>query len=43
MKKNKIVLLLDDTLKRKLDAKRREGFTLNGYIRSVLERALESP
>jgi hypothetical protein len=43
MKKKKIVLLLDATLKQKLDAKRREGFSLNGFIRATLERALKSP
>jgi hypothetical protein len=44
MKKNrKIVLLLDDDLKRRLDQKKREGYTLNGFIRFTLERALKSP
>lgn len=36
----KLVLFLDDDLKRRLDTKRDEGFTLNGYVRSLLTKAL---
>lgn len=43
MMKKKIVLLLDNDLKRRLDKKRHQGFTINGYIRSVLQQALKSP
>jgi hypothetical protein len=42
MMKNKIVLLVSNDLKKRLDQKKREGYSLNGYIRSVLERALKS-
>lgn len=41
--KKKIVLLLDSDLKRRLDRKRREGFSLNGFIRATLEKALKTP
>jgi hypothetical protein len=43
MKKKKIVLLLDRDLKARLDQKRAEGFTLNGFIRATLEKALKAP
>lgn len=39
----KIVLLVSSDLKKRLDAKRREGFSLNGFIRATLERALKFP
>jgi len=39
-KTKKIVLLLDRDLKQRLDRVRREGYTLNGFIRATLERAL---
>ncbi len=35
-----ILLTVSDELKAKLDLKRREGFTLKGYIANVLEREL---
>ena len=35
-----IVVPVPDALKAKLDAKRQEGFTINGYVRAVLARAL---
>lgn len=35
-----IVVPLPDDLKRKLDMKRAEGYTLNGYVRAVLAAAL---
>lgn len=43
MLKKKIVLLVSDDLKRRLDQKKREGFSLNGFIRATLERALKAP
>ena len=43
MKRKKIVLLLSTDLKQRLDQKRREGFTLNGFIRATLEKALAKP
>lgn len=43
MLKKKIVLLVSADLKRRLDAKKRQGYSLNGYIRSVLEQALKAP
>ncbi len=38
-----ILVTIPDPLKAQLDAKRAEGYSLNGYIRTVLERALSSP
>ena len=35
-----IVVPLPDDLKRKLDAKRAEGYTINGFVRRVLTEAL---
>lgn len=35
-----IVISLPDPLKAKLDALRVQGYTLNGYVRAVLEREL---
>lgn len=35
-----IVVPLPDELKAKLDTKRAEGYSLNGYVRAVLTRAL---
>ena len=40
MKKKKIVVPLDPSLKAKLDAKRREGYTIVGYVTKVLREAL---
>jgi hypothetical protein len=39
-KKPIIVIPVSETLKAKLDEKRRIGFTLNGFVRHVLEQAL---
>ena len=39
-KMKKIVIPLDPALKAKLDTKRAEGYTLNGYVRAVLAAAL---
>lgn len=35
-----ILLTIPDPLKAKLDALRAQGYTLNGYVRAVLEREL---
>ena len=35
-----IVVPLPDALKEKLDVKRAEGYTINGFVRAVLEREL---
>lgn len=35
-----IVIPINDALKQKLDLKRREGFTINGFVRATLEQAL---
>jgi hypothetical protein len=35
-----ILLTVSDELKAKLDLKRKEGFTLKGYIANVLEKEL---
>ena len=40
MKRKKIVIPLDPRLKAKLDAKRREGFTIVGFVTRVLDEAL---
>lgn len=40
MKRKKIVVPLDPSLKAKLDAKRREGYTIVGYVTKVLREAL---
>jgi hypothetical protein len=39
----KMLITVPDTLKAKLDAKRAEGYSLNGYVRAVLARALADP
>lgn len=38
--KNKILVPVSPRLKAKLDAKRAEGFTINGFVRATLEKAL---
>ncbi len=38
-----IVIPISDPLKAKLDALRSKGYTQNGYVRAVLERALADP
>jgi hypothetical protein len=35
-----ILIRIPDAMKTKLDLKRLEGYSLNGYISAVLERAL---
>ncbi len=40
MRSVRILITLPESLKRKLDALRSQGYTSAGYIRSLLERAL---
>ena len=40
MNRKKIVVPVSEEIKRKLDAKRAEGYTLNGFVRRVLAEAL---
>lgn len=40
MRSVRILITLPESLKRKLDALRSQGYTAAGYIRSLLERAL---
>ena len=39
----KLLVHLPESLKAKLDALRKEGYTASGYIRSLLERELNQP
>lgn len=39
----KLLVHLPEALKAKLDAKRTEGYTASGFIRSLLERELNHP
>lgn len=41
MRQVKVLIQLPATLKAQLDALRTQGYTINGYIRSVLERELQ--
>jgi hypothetical protein len=43
MENVRVIVSLPRPLKAKLDAKRREGYTASGYIRTVLERELNQP
>ena len=36
----KILVPISSDLKQKLDVKRGEGFTINGFVRATLEKAL---
>jgi hypothetical protein len=36
----RILVPISEETKRKLDAKRAEGFTINGFVRATLEKAL---
>lgn len=38
--KKKILVPVSDEIKCKLDVKRAEGYTINGYVRKVLTEAL---
>jgi len=40
MKRKKIVVALDPSLKAQLDRKRKEGYTIVGYVTKVLREAL---
>lgn len=40
MQQVKVLIQLPATLKAQLDALRTQGYTINGYIRSLLEREL---
>ena len=41
MKQTKVLIQLPVSLKERLDALRSQGYTINGYIRSLLERELK--
>ena len=43
MKMKKLLIHLPETLKRKLDDLRAQGYTASGYIRALLERELGQP
>lgn len=36
----RILVPISDETKRKLDVKRAQGFTINGFVRATLEKAL---
>jgi hypothetical protein len=38
-----MVVHLPEALKAKLDAKRTEGYTISGFVRTVLEKELNEP
>lgn len=40
MKMRKILVPVSEEIKRKLEVKRAEGYTINGYVRKVLAEAL---
>jgi hypothetical protein len=40
MKMHKILIPVSDEIKRKLNVRREQGFTINGYVRRVLAEAL---
>lgn len=39
----RMLIQVPETVKAKLDAMRKEGYTASGYIRSLLERELTHP
>lgn len=41
MKSVKVLIQIPATMKRQLDALRSEGYTINGYIRSLIEQDLK--
>lgn len=43
MRKNRLLIQLPQALKQKLDALRSQGYTASGFIRSLLERELNTP
>lgn len=40
MKMRKILVPVSEEIKRKLEVKRAQGYTINGYVRKVLAEAL---
>jgi len=43
MRNVRVIITLPETMKRKLDALRSQGYSVAGYVRAVLEKALRSP
>ena len=43
VKMTKLLVHLPEDLKKRLDAKRTQGYSLSGFIRSLLERELTQP
>jgi hypothetical protein len=41
MKQTKVLIQIPATVKQQLDALRSQGYTINGYIRSLIERDLK--
>ncbi len=41
MKQVKVLIQVPATIKQQLDALRTQGYTINGYIRSLIERDLK--
>jgi predicted DNA-binding protein len=41
MKQVKVLIQIPATMKQQLDALRSQGYTINGYIRSLIERDLK--
>lgn len=41
MKQVKVLIQIPATVKQQLDALRSQGYTINGYIRSLIERDLK--
>ena len=41
MKSVKVLIQVPETVKQQLDALRTQGYTINGYIRSLIERDLK--
>lgn len=41
MKQVKVLIQIPATVKQQLDALRTQGYTINGYIRSLIERDLK--
>ena len=42
MKMERVMIQMPRSMKRKLDALRRQGYTASGYIRALLEKALST-
>ena len=43
MKMERVMIQMPRSMKRKLDALRRQGYTASGYIRALLEKELNRP